>query len=300
MMRALVTGAAGFIGVHVVRALLDRGLDVVAVDRPGATAGRLAGLGGNVRVEETDLAESRDATALLQRLRPELLVHMAWYARPEDYLTSRENLGSLSTTAAVIAASVDAGCRRIVGVGTCLEYNESSEAHREGDAAGPDTLYAACKHAARIVGERLAASSATFAWARIFHLHGPGEDPRRLVPMVANSLRRGEPVDLSAGEQVRDYLRVEDVADAIATIALSDAAGTVNVCSGMAVTLRDFLGALADAVGRRELLRFGRVPYRAGERMRIVGEPGVLRSLGWEPRHQDCRSSMAYLAEEAV
>jgi dTDP-6-deoxy-L-talose 4-dehydrogenase (NAD+) len=295
-MRALVTGAAGFIGSRVVAALAERAVDVVATDRPGTTRERLGGVHPRVTFEATDLRDPEATAALVSAHRPDLLVHMAWYARPEDYLTSRENLASLSATATLLAAAVDAGCARIVGAGTCLEYPESALPHRECDPAGPTTLYGACKHAARLVGERLADGRASFAWARLFHLYGPGEDPRRLVPMVANKLRRGEPVDLSPGEQVRDYLRVEDVADAIATVALSEACGTVNVCSGTAITLREFLGALAHVMGRPDLLRFGRIPYRVDDRMRIAGDPGVLTGLGWTPRHSSLNESLEYLA----
>lgn len=295
MQRTLVTGAAGFIGSRVVRALSERGMDVLATDLPGASE-RLGQLVGRVRFQELDLGQSGGAAGLLRQYRPDLLIHLAWYAHPEDYLTSQENLRSLSATTELVAAAIDAGCGRIVGVGTCLEYAPSTGPHRECDPAGPDTLYAACKHAARLIGERLAEGKVSFAWARVFHLHGPGENPRRLVPMVAGKLRRGEPVALSPGEQVRDYLRVEDVADAIATVALSGARGTVNVCSGAPVTLRDLLGALSEVLRRPGLLRFGEVPYRPGERMHITGEPGVLRGLGWAPRHLLLRESLQYLA----
>jgi nucleoside-diphosphate-sugar epimerase len=280
----------------VVHALAARGLDVVAVDRAGASRTRL---GGRVRFVEAELGTPGAAAALVATHRPAHLVHLAWYAAPADYLVSRENLGSLAATVELVTAAVDAGCRRVVAAGTCLEYAASDAPHREGDVAGPDTLYAACKHAAHVVCEQLAAPRAGLVWARIFHLHGPGEDPRRLVPMVAARLRRGEPVDLSGGEQIRDYLRVEDVADALASLALSEATGVANVCSGAPVPLRTLLGAIGEAIGRPELLRFGRVGYRAGERMRIAGEPETLRKLGWRPQFATPAAALAYLAEDA-
>jgi len=299
-MRALVTGAAGFIGSHVVRALVARGVKVVASDRPGATWSSLPGSPAPAAREEADLGANAGAVALASRHRPDLLVHLAWYARPQDYLTSRENLRSVEATNRLVAAALDRGCRRIVGVGTCLEYGASDRPSLETDSAAPDELYSVCKHAARLVAERLTAvGGASFAWARVFHLHGPGEDPRRLVPMVAGKLRRGEPVNLSPGDQVRDYLRVEDVADAIAAVAVSDAAGTVNVCSGAPCSLRQFLLAVGKAVGRPELLRFGAIPYRPGERMCIAGEPAVLRGIGWRPQLGDPTSALAYLGRES-
>ena len=299
MTRALVTGAAGFIGSHVVRALAGRCCEVVATDRPGAAWQRLSNPPGTI--DEADLENPGAAAALIGRRHPDLLVHLAWHTAPDRYLTSRDNLDSLAASADLVALAVSAGCRRVVGAGTCLEYPPSQLPHRESDSAGPDTLYGACKHAARIVAERLSADAgASFAWARVFHLHGPGEDQRRLLPMVAEKLRRGEFVQLSPGEQLRDYLRVEDVADAIATIALSGATGAVNICSGTSLTLRRILETLADAVGHRDRLRFGALPYRPGERLVIAGEPAVLRSLGWTPFYAQLRASLAYFAEGAA
>jgi dTDP-6-deoxy-L-talose 4-dehydrogenase (NAD+) len=274
-------------------------MDVVAADRPGARTDRLAACGSRVRLAEVELGARGAAKALLTAHRPTHLVHLAWYAEPGDYLGSRENLGSLAATTDLVAAAVDAGCGRIVAAGSCLEYAASDAPHRETDPAGPESLYAACKHAAHVVCEPLTADRSAFLWARIFYLHGPGEDSRRLMPMVAARLRRGEPVDLSGGEQVRDYLHVADVADALATLACSDATGVANVCSGTPASLRNLLGAIGEHVGRPELLRFGRLPYRPGERMCIAGDPGTLRALGWRPRFATPAASLAYLAEDA-
>jgi dTDP-6-deoxy-L-talose 4-dehydrogenase (NAD+) len=296
MTRVLVTGAAGFIGVHVVRSLAARGCKVVAIARPGASWERA----GAAVIHECDLETPGAAAALVARERPELLVHLAWHASPEQYLTSSANLASLGATCELVAQAVASSCRRVIGVGTCLEYASSPRPHRESDPVGPDTLYAACKHAARTVVEQLSyGAGASFAWARLFHLHGPGEDPRRLVPMVAGKLRRNETADLSPGEQVRDYLRVEDVADAVAAIAISSVNGTVNVCSGQPIRVRELLEAVGDCLGRRDLLRFGSVPYRENERMVIVGEPTMLGALGWRPRHAGLRAALSYLAEAA-
>lgn len=274
-------------------------MDVVAADRPGARTDRIQGCGPRVHLAEVELDARGAAAALLAAHRPTHLVHLAWYAEPGDYLGSRENLRSLSATTDLVAAAVDAGCRRIVAAGSCLEYAASDVPHRESDAPGPESLYAICKHAAHLVSERVAADRSAFLWARIFYLHGPGEDPRRLMPMVTAQLRQGVPVDLSAGEQVRDYLRVEDVADALAALTCSDAVGVANVCSGMPAPLRTLLGAIGDHLGRPDLLRFGRVPYRDGERMCIAGDPATLRAIGWRPRFATPAAALAYLAEDA-
>ena len=85
--------------------------------------------------------------------------------------------------------------------------------------------------------------SLAVTWARLFNLTGAGEHPDRLLPTVVRGLLAGRSVDLSPGDQLRDYLDVDDVADALVHLASAGVDGAVNVCSGRATSLRELLGA---------------------------------------------------------
>lgn len=283
-MRIAVTGAAGFIGAQVVRRLRETGDDVRAVVRTGSPPSRLRDLAG-LRIHELALEDTPTVRRWLEAERPDAVVHLAWYARPQDYLVSPENLASLATTTRLAEAVFASGCRKFVGVGTCLEYAAAGHPFVESDPADPVSPYASAKHAAFLVARALAArAGAELAWARIFHLYGPGEDPSRLVPTVAASLRRGEPIDVTAGEQVRDYLHVADVASGIAALARPGVSGVFNVCSGTARPLRELLLAMGQLMGRADLLRFGARPYAPAEVMHLAGRSDRLRAQGWAPR----------------
>lgn len=283
-MRVLVTGAAGFIGAEVVRQLRARGDEVTALVRPDSPRPRLRDL-ADLRCVELALEDGRALDRLLASTRPQAVAHLAWYTGPRDYLVSPENLESLRATVGLAERAFAAGCPKLVGVGTCLEYASSERPVAESDPADPRSLYASTKHAAWLVARALAArAGAEIAWARVFHLFGPGEHPARLVPSVATSLRRGVPVEVTAGEQVRDYMHVADVAAGIVTLLRPGAAGVVNVCSGEPRPLREVLEAVGRLVGRDGLLRFGARPYPAGETMYLAGCADRLRSLGWAPR----------------
>jgi nucleoside-diphosphate-sugar epimerase len=285
-MRIVVTGAGGFIGAVVVDELLAAGHEVVAVDRaPGRLAHRPAGAVGRPVLEIGDLGDPAWAGDLVRRVPPEALIHLAWYADPNDYLTSPENVASLAMTTAFIRAAIGAGCRKAVLAGSCVEYATADRPLRETDPVVPRTLYAACKHAAGIVAGALAApAGAELAWARIFHLHGPGESERRLIPWVARELRAGRPVELTDGTQIRDHLHVADVARGLVALLQPGAAGEYNVSSGEPVSLRRVLETVGDIVGGKHLLKFGARPHRPGETMFLAGDSGRLRALGWTPR----------------
>jgi nucleoside-diphosphate-sugar epimerase len=293
-MKVLVTGAAGFIGSHVARALVTRGDDVLAVLRPGTSRRRIDDLVDRMRIGEVGLDQPEQVTAILKAFRPEVAIHLAWYAHPDDYLSSRENIHSLSTTNLFAERVFASGCRKFVGVGSCVEYSSRSSPRRESDPTEPRTLYGACKRAASLVVEGLGrAAQAEVAWARVFHVHGRDENPARLLTTVAAALARGHAVNLSPGDQVRDHLHVTDVASALVHLADPGLAGTFNVCSGEGVTLKDVLTLVAEILGRPELLRFGARPYAAGEEHYLVGDPTRLRQSGWRPAWPDLRTGLA-------
>jgi dTDP-6-deoxy-L-talose 4-dehydrogenase (NAD+) len=292
--RVLVTGAGGFVGAHVARALVRGGDEVLALLRPGASRARIADVVAHLRVAEAALEDERAVEAALAALRPEAVVHLAWYARPTDYLSSPANLDSLWATLAFVRRALDAGCGKVVGLGTGLEYESSDRPRRESDPADPRSLYASCKLAAWAACRALARQrGAELVWARLFHVHGPGEDPARLVPSVAAALGAGRPFDLSPGLQVRDHLPVADVAAALAHLARPGLTGIFNVCSGVPVTLREVAEAVGEIVGRPELLRFGARPYAPDETMFLVGDPARLRASGWAPSAGSLKASLA-------
>jgi dTDP-6-deoxy-L-talose 4-dehydrogenase (NAD+) len=132
----------------------------------------------------------------------------------------------------------------------------------------------------------------TLTWARLFHMHGPGENPARLIPAVAAALRAGQPFSLSPGEQVRDHLDVRDVASALIHLATSSRGGQFNVCSGTPVTLRAVIETVGRVVGRPDLLRFGARPYLEGEVMNLAGVSTKLFATGWRPAHGDLEGSL--------
>jgi nucleoside-diphosphate-sugar epimerase len=149
----------------------------------------------------------------------------------------------------------------------------------------PATLYGAAKHGLHVVAESLAAHAGfELAWGRIFFLYGPGEDPRRLVASVARALARGEPAPASHGRQLRDFLHVEDVADAFAALAAADVTGAVNVASGTSVSIRELVELLGDLSGRPELVEIGALPVRPGDPDDLSADVRRLRDeVAWRP-----------------
>ena len=158
---------------------------------------------------------------------------------------------------------------------------------RTGTPLKPNNAYGACKAALQGLQAAFAEQSGvSAAWGRIFYLYGPHENPRRLVASVIRSLLKGEPALCSPGEQVRDFLYAEDVADAFVALMESDVRGPVNIASGQPITVRAVVEAIAERLARQDLVHLGALPARATEPHFLVADVGRLKNeVGWQPRY---------------
>lgn len=265
----LLTGATGFVGRQIHKALIRQGDRVRAVVRAG-TAERL---GWEAQVVATPDLFAQGAPFWAQAAQGvDAVVHAAWIATPGLYLTSPQNLDCVRGTLALAQGIAAAGVSHFVGIGTCFEYALPGEQLTVDAPVRPDTLYATAKLATfQMLEAFFAGGPTTFSWARLFYLYGEGEHPSRLVAHIKAKLAAGEVARLSAGTQVRDFLDVEAAGAMVARVVASRQPGAINICSGEPVTVRQLAERTADALGRRDLLEFGSAPPRPGDPTAVVG-----------------------------
>lgn len=285
MSRVLVTGASGFIGLPVVTELAARGEDVHALytrlpppAAPGVHWHRLDLPAAGARLEQ-----------LLRELSPTRLVHLAWYAEHGLLWNAPENVVWVECSLHLMRAFVRNGGRRLLMIGTCAEYDWSAAAEALGEhrsRLAPATMYGVAKDALRrVAGAYARQRGVEFAWGRTFFLYGPRENAERLVPSVVRSLLAGRPVATSSGEQLRDFMHVEDVAGALVALLDSPVVGDVNIASGIGVTVGEVVDRIVRLIGRPELIRRGALPMRPGEPRRLVADIARLRDeVGYRPR----------------
>lgn len=277
----LVTGAAGFIGYPSLAALRGRGYEVIAIgtrERAESTEG--------VRWVVADLKDREAVSALVSTLRPSHLLHFAWYAEPGKFWNSAENFEWVKSSLNLLQSCAEFGCSRIVTAGTCAEYDWSHGRCVEGETPlAPGTIYGTCKSSLQAMQRALSAEAGiSEAWGRVFHCYGPREHPARLVPTVINALLGDEPARCSHGEQVRNFLHVDDVADAFAALLDSEVTGPVNIASGRPVQLRDVILEIADQLGRRDLVRLGAVAAAPGDPPCLLADTDrLVEEVGWRP-----------------
>lgn len=269
---ALLTGATGFVGRQVLRALAERDVRVRAVVRDGKQ-GQLAPWANIETVVTTpDLfAENTDWwTGVCTGI--DIVIHAAWYAEPGQYLQSPKNLDCLIGTLEMAKVAAQAKVRRVIGIGTCFEYDLTGGMLSVDTPLRPLTPYAGAKAAAFMaLSQWLPTQNVEFAWCRLFYLHGEGEDARRLVPYLRTKLAAGELAELTSGNQIRDFLDVREAGHMLVDAALSDMQGPVNICSGIAITVRELAEQIANEYGRPDLLKFGIRPENLIDPECVVG-----------------------------
>lgn len=281
MNKVLLTGATGFIGRHCLSSLLANGYEVHAVScrpRPEDPSG--------VRWHQADLLNPARVSELMADVRPSHLLHLAWFAVPGKYWTSPENLRWVQASIDLLRGFARHGGRRVVMAGTCAEYD-----WRYGYCAervtplAPSTLYGTCKHSLQLMSDAFAQQAELdAAWGRIFFLYGPHENPNRLVASVVRAVLSGEPAPCSHGNQLRDFLYVQDVADAFVALLNSGVSGAVNIGSGRPVALKDIIYKIAGKVERQDLIQLGALTAPANEPPMLVADVRRLSNeVGWSP-----------------
>jgi nucleoside-diphosphate-sugar epimerase len=283
MKRVLLTGASGFIGRHCIDPLLFAGYEVHAVARS-----RAGDCDPRVIWHSADLLDHQVIEGVVRAVSPSHLLHLAWYVEPGKLSDSPENVRWVQASLELVRQFATVGGKRMVFGGSAYEYDWRYGYCREGlTPTAPDTLYGTSKDALqRIVSSYAEVAGLTSAWARIFFLYGPGEHPQRLVSSVVRSLLAGRPALCSHGRQLRDYLYVADVAEALVALLESELSGPVNVASGRPVELSEVVLRIGQVLDRPELIRLGALPARANDAPVVVADVGRLRDeLGWLPAH---------------
>lgn len=282
-MKIFLTGATGFIGRYVLGALNQTGHEIHAVHH-----GEPPSPPGAARWLHLDLHDHESVRKTLFQVRPEALLHMAWYPAHGDYCTSKENLSWVASSLNLFKAFADAGGSRAVFAGTCFEYDLSGGTCSESATPiDPKTYYGKCKDSLRRI---LLASAPEFgvklAWARIFYVFGKGEHPSRLVPSITQALLRNQDARCTAGTQRRDYLYAGDLANAFASLLLSPVEGAINMASGEAIAVSEIASSIAKQLNRTDRLKLGVLPLSPTEPPLILGTADRLKNeVGWKPHY---------------
>jgi nucleoside-diphosphate-sugar epimerase len=236
-----------------------------------------------------NLLHSDQILSVIKEVRPTHLLHLAWHVETGMQLNAAANLKWVKAGINLLEAFHLNGGQRIVVSGSCAEYDwQHGFLSERSTPLMPASLYGSCKHALQTIFDTYCREvGLSYAWGRIFFTFGPMENPNRLVASVVRSLLAQKEARCSHGNQVRDYIYVADVADALVRLLFSPMQGPVNIASGEPVKLKWIIQRIADLIGSsQDLIKLGALPGSANEPRIIIGDVDRLRTeLQWSPQY---------------
>jgi len=267
--KALVTGAGGFVGRHLVARLRADGWDVAGLTRA-----------------DVDLTDPVAAAAAVRAADPDVVFSLA-AGRAKGTVRERAATVQVNTSPWLVDALPDR-CRAVVRLGSSTEYAASPRPLAEDAALEPRGFFGATKAAGSILLQAAAAERGVRAVVlRAFQVYGPGDHATRLVPVVLSAARTGGTVPLPARLSRRDWVWVGDVVEACVRAAEEEAlqSGTVlNIGTGMQTSTEELVATAERVTGRPIATILGAHPGRDWDTADWVADPSAAgRLLGWAP-----------------
>ena len=241
--------------------------------------------GSHLSLLTLDLAKASQEE--LNRLVPEVdVVFHAAAGGVTDPCLDRGSLSAINVagTEKLIRAARDNGARRFVHIGSCFEYGDGAQID-EGSPLRPRSAYASTKVEA---SKAVLAASRFFEFGSVvlrpFMVYGPGESDTRLVPHIIRNALAGREINLTGGEQIRDFVFIEDIISALVKTSYTRgiAGQAFNLCRGSGVKVKVVARMLLELTNSQSTLNLAALPYRENEAMSIVGNPEKSSDhLGW-------------------
>jgi nucleoside-diphosphate-sugar epimerase len=284
-MKIFVTGGTGFIGSHLIRALMADGHEVLALRR------KTSNLSGCADFEKQVTWVNQDSsvwTLSVIEEKPVVIIHAAWggvtAAERADWKLQTTNL-TLFADLLQISANVD--LTQFIAFGSQAEYGPINGRINEEHPCRPDTAYGTAKLAALALLEGFAREKKlAYVWLRLFSIYGPGERESWFIPNLIRQLRLGQSPQLSGCEQQYDYLHVHDLAAALLVVLRHPKeSGVFNLSSNASLPLKQVVQLIKEYTGCHTEPAFGALPYRPGQSMCMEGDSSrFYQTFSFQPR----------------
>lgn len=286
--RVLVTGATGFVGANLVRRLLNQNYDVFAFKRAASNTWRLNEITKKIRIIDVDLKNFNSVKFAVDSIKPQIIFHLAAYGTNSkenqlDEIVNTNIVGTLNLLKSIRPQTF------FVNTGTWWEYSPSDEKISEDGSLKPMNEYAATKTVVSYFCKIFCDSyNYKITTLRPFNVYGLFEDSPRLIPYVILSALNKKNIPLTGGKQKKDFIFVEDLADAyMSTINNENAIGEIfNIGTGEENSVRNAVETILQIMKNPVIAEFGAQPYRKNEIWHSCANISKARKiLKWKPKN---------------
>jgi CDP-paratose synthetase len=272
MTTVLLTGATGYFGSHILEMLLKNNYSVIILKRSFSDTRRISTFINGAKSYDIDKIPIEN---VFEENRIDIIVHAA-----TNYGRNKETLSELIKTNLLFPLEILECAAKNVK----LFINTSTSL--------PDELnyYEMTKKQFSSYAKKIADEKGiNFLNVKMEHMYGPGEDSSRFMPSLIRKILNNEKVDMTKGEQARDFIYIEDAIEAYSAIIQN--AGIflgfkeIEVGSGMPIKIRDLASTIKSMTGSKSILNLGAIPYRKNEPMYTCANISLLKRMGWSIRY---------------
>jgi len=278
MNRVLITGGNGFLGSHLVRFFLQKGCHVTVISR---SCSNIADILESIQFIKHSTPGYAQFSQEIRSFNPTIVIHCAW-----DGGNSYNDVNNMKQFHNIAHGTELLECiesAAFIGVGSFSEYGRITSPVSESASDVPITLYGQAKSSFKTISKMICEQKGLrWTWIRPCLVYGPNDVPTRLFASTIRKLITGEPVVLDSCKDVVDYLHVNDFCTGVNTLIESSTSGVVNICSGKEYRVQDLIDYIGKEIGGVSVT-FDPTRDRQHLSNYVVGNPEVLRSLGWAP-----------------
>jgi len=288
--RILVTGASGFIGKHLVRKLIKKQFRIVCFDL-NFDENFILEFSGQVELICGNLMDTQIVKKTIKNFSPEYVFHLAGSKSRTNSLIEFKTSNEINYLGTLNLFEVLLDCKNLKLVtilGTIEEYGHTCSPFKEDSQELPNSAYGLSK---------LSTTKLAMIFYQQFNLpvvvlrpsiaYGPHQGEEMFIPALIKSLLKQQPFKMTEGNQLRDFLFIDDLTDAlikgISCICLEGQ--IINIASGTSITIRDIAMKIAEMTNNKEDLKVGKLPYRNFEIMNYTVD--IMKAstlLGWFPK----------------
>jgi dTDP-6-deoxy-L-talose 4-dehydrogenase (NAD+) len=267
-MKVVVTGATGFVGRYTVKRLLDEGYEVISI-----TTNRSISTDTMEMLKGSEVVTIHSLTDVTEQIIDNnCVIHCAW-SNVQNTLDTSHYFHAFEQIS-FIEKLAKFKPKKLIITGTCFEFGLATGSVSIADKTNPNTPYSQAKEfvhsaAVKILSEN---TQVEFCWARLFYMYGNGQHEKSIYSQLKASIERGETAfNMSRGEQLFDYMKIEEVAIKLASLVKNKVPEIVHVCKGYPTSLRGLVESLKEEFKSSISLNLDYYPYREQDSIALWG-----------------------------
>lgn len=280
MKKVVLTGGTGFIGYWLIKELVKNNIFVYAIVRKNSpNKEKLRGI-ENVKIIEMGLREINLLPLYVDQA--DVFYHLAWEGDRNNIDSQIVNIAN-SVLAMRVASKL--GIEKFIATGSQAEYGPARDLIDEEHPTNPTTAYGVCKLATYKALEVLSRYlDINLAWIRVFSVYGPGDNPNTLISYLIRCFNEERVPELSKGNQIWNYLYVEDAVKALYLLGINNATGVFNLAGGQNGPLKDFILEARDMIKPNLKLNFNSLIEKNKINLNVDIRK-INKTLDWQPKY---------------